>query len=397
MSPHSRRPGGSLGWAALLFAGIILSSTACQVPVFRYALERWESDIFELLVVVGPEGLTKEQEVVVQSLRDATASGAFSVNLRVEVSVVGADTPPPSGAAAGIASESSMTPRLELYFPPKLRSFLTADPIWQGPVTGTNAVRVLRSPMRTTLVKRLLAGESSVWIMVESGNLAEDEKAAKNLVHLIGQAGRELKIPEGIIGHNELASGRPLSPAEADNVLQSEIPLKIDFSLLRISRNDPEEAVLLGMLLNVEHDLGDFAGKPMVFPAFGRGRVLEPLIGAGMTEDNVMFAAGYLCGACSCQVKDENPGVDLLLAANWDEAIAGSEVVMDKVLPPLEGFPGLATVASRSGEGTETEVGAGTAKSEGSRLSPLKVLALVMVVVVLVIGLATIKLRRSAA
>ncbi|MCB1088647.1 MAG: hypothetical protein KDM63_16535, partial [Verrucomicrobiae bacterium] len=75
----------------------------------------------------------------------------------------------------------------------------------------------------------------------------------------------------------------------------------------------------------------------MVFPVFGRGRLLEPLIGKGVRSENVMEYATYICGACSCEVKDQNPGVDLLIAADWDTALHGSEVVIEKVLPPLEG------------------------------------------------------------
>ena len=51
---------------------------------------------------------------------------------------------------------------------------------------------------------------------------------------------------------------------------------------------------------------------------FGRGRALDALIGKGINADTIAEAAKFLCGACSCQVKRLNPGVDLLIAANWD-------------------------------------------------------------------------------
>ena len=35
--------------------------------------------------------------------------------------------------------------------------------------------------------------------------------------------------------------------------------------------------------------------------------------------------------------KRGNPGADLLLTADWSEVLEGSEVVIDKILPPLEG------------------------------------------------------------
>ena len=120
----------------------------------------------------------------------------------------------------------------------------------------------------------MLAGESSVWLLVESGDREADDEAAAALEGLLARAGDTLEIPEGVIGANEIEAGRVLSQAEEENVVQAGIPLKIGFSLLRLSRDDPEEAVLLGMLLNVEDDLGDYAGQPMVFPAFETYRSL---------------------------------------------------------------------------------------------------------------------------
>ena len=68
----------------------------------------------------------------------------------------------------------------------------------------------------------------------------------------------------------------------------------------------------------------------------------------------MMEACSYLCGACSCEVKRENPGIDLVMNKNWKKFLVGSEVIVDKVLPPLEGvgdlvgadssFPDFATV-----------------------------------------------------
>ena len=37
-----------------------------------------------------------------------------------------------------------------------------------------------------------------------------------------------------------------------------------------------------------------------------------------LTAANIERWASYLCGACSCHVKESNPGTDLLLCANWE-------------------------------------------------------------------------------
>ena len=49
------------------------------------------------------------------------------------------------------------------------------------------------------------------------------------------------------------------------------------------------------------------------------------------------MASQYLCGECSCEVKDENPGADILLAANWEGILEDSYTIIDQKLPPLAG------------------------------------------------------------
>ena len=68
---------------------------------------------------------------------------------------------------------------------------------------------------------------------------------------------------------------------------------------------------------------------------------MPPLIGDGITEDNVLDYTYYICGPCSCQIKYQNPGMDLLVSRDWYAFLEGSEVVKDKELPPLSGVSDL--------------------------------------------------------
>ena len=72
------------------------------------------------------------------------------------------------------------------------------------------------------------------------------------------------------------------------------------------------------MLLAVEPDLHKFEKEPMVFAVYGRGRAMPPYVGKGITQANLVDCIAFLAGACSCMVKDENPGVDLLMRWDWD-------------------------------------------------------------------------------
>ena len=71
------------------------------------------------------------------------------------------------------------------------------------------------------------------------------------------------------------------------------------------------------MLLASEEDLRGFQNEPMAFPIFGQGRVLYALVGKGIKVETVDRAAQFLIGSCSCQVKEQNPGVDLVMATDW--------------------------------------------------------------------------------
>ena len=101
--------------------------------------------------------------------------------------------------------------------------------------------------------------------------------------------------------------------------------------------------------MRTEDDLLEESGKPMVFPVFGRGRALWAYIGAGITEENIAEAAQFLIGPCSCQIKRQNPGSDLLLTADWEGSLEGLIETKDVELPPLSGLEGFTVDVDDSG------------------------------------------------
>jgi hypothetical protein len=114
--------------------------------------------------------------------------------------------------------------------------------------------------------------------------------------------------------------------------LRSPLPLRVGFALLRLSRQDAAEGPFVRMLLHSEKGLADVRG-PIVFPVFGRGRVLTGLHGEDLTAEEMKRAASFVCGACSCQVKRLNPGTDLLIAADW-EALLDAPAQPETTTPP---------------------------------------------------------------
>ena len=98
---------------------------------------------------------------------------------------------------------------------------------------------------------------------------------------------------------------------------------KLKLGVLKVARSDAAEKWLVRMLLSVESDLQEYVDKnpnePLVFAIYGRGRAMPPFAGKGITTENLADCAVFLAGACSCMVKDQNPGKDLLIRWNWDK------------------------------------------------------------------------------
>jgi hypothetical protein len=98
--------------------------------------------------------------------------------------------------------------------------------------------------------------------------------------------------------------------------------LKLKFTVLPLSLDDPAKRQFAAMLAGPAHQDYVKDGIPFAAPVFGRGRVLGawPLeeLDDLMIEDTSLF----LTGRCSCRVKNENPGWDLLLKVDWETALA---------------------------------------------------------------------------
>ena len=56
--------------------------------------------------------------------------------------------------------------------------------------------------------------------------------------------------------------------------------------------------------------------------------MLDAIDAKELSSQTVMNACQYMVGECSCTVKTQNPGVDLLMSANWSEALGGDTVVI---------------------------------------------------------------------
>lgn len=309
-------------WGLGLVAGTV---AACQVPVFRYALERWKSDRYEILVL-GEEPLNEQQQQLVERLSKAIDSEPESPSAVRFINVT-------EGLDPGLRDlwRERTTPEQPLMIAlyPK-RSQVPNRLAYSASLTDDHVNQLLDSPVRQSIFSKLLQGDSAVWVFVPCGDSAKDEAAYQILESQLAKEAQLIELP----GVEELEI--------SEEVLDScKIDLRIGFSIVRLERNDVQEDFLLQTLLNSESDLREF-DEPLVFPVFGRGRVLYALVGKGISADTIRSATSFMTGPCSCQVKEQNPGFDMLLSGDWEQAIG--EVLISDPIPAGDARPKLLTI-----------------------------------------------------
>ncbi|MCZ7647125.1 MAG: hypothetical protein M5U26_18020 [Planctomycetota bacterium] len=317
--------------AAALMGLLCASASACDTPVFRYALERWEADFFVALVVSrGP--LTEPEDALAERLRARDDPEAQLPNLvtyffdlnrprdeRLEEMEKWVRHP-----LGDLAKVEPGKPILMLLYPqlPNLPALA-----WSGALNEAHVQALLDSPARRETARRLVKGDAVVWLLVGCGDEAADRELDARLTGLLRKMEAEFE-----------AARTQQAEAEDDDpdAARPAADLKLKMSTLRVSREGTGEQVLMRMLLEPYPALAE-RKVPLIFPIFGRGRALDPLIPDDIEEHTVRHVTSFLAGPCSCEVKEQNPGFDLLVACNWDDLLGGRYVV-DKALPPLTGL-----------------------------------------------------------
>ena len=136
----------------------------------------------------------------------------------------------------------------------------------------------------------------------------------------------------------------------------------------------------------------------MLFPIFGRGRVVPPAIGEEIQPEAIREMAEFLTGPCSCEVKEMNPGYDLLLSANWSPLGEYQEERLP-ALPPLTGLSEFAARAtndpkSQSGQPAAALAAVGTVPPASEHL--VRNLAVVAGIGIFFLAAATLVLKARA-
>ena len=362
--------------AALVTATLwVVAAPACNVPVSRYALERWEADPYEI-IVLHRDPFTGQQQALLDTLQKAGRDSL--ANLSVSNVNVSAEVPQPL-RVLWTAQANPTAPWMVVRYPRKTKIEL---PAWGGPLSAETVGALLESPVRQNIAQKLLGGDAVVWLLMESGDQRHDDQTAQLLEAELRKLEQSLVLPES----------SPLDPPTNTN-----LPLKIVFSTVRLVRSNPAERMLANLLLNWNTNL--LAEKEvMLFPIFGRGRVIPPAIGEEIQPEAIREIAEFLTGPCSCEVKEMNPGYDLLLSANWS-SLGDYQAEMLSESPPLTGLSQFAAGATNDPKARSGQPGASLAAAGTAPVAPrhlVRNLAVVLGIGIVLLTAAMLVLKTRA-
>jgi hypothetical protein len=184
---------------------------------------------------------------------------------------------------------------------------------------------MISSPFRLKIAEKISTGREIVWFILTSGDKKADTAALELLTKALKKTNDEYeKFRQEMNSTTAIQQNR--SPAM----------LPLTFLLLSLDRNDPKEAFFVASLLKSEPRL-ESVKTPIAFAVFGKGRCLPAVTGEQLTEENILYNCYFMGGECSCEVKYQNPGFDLLMKLDWDKAISlnRNEAYIEEPIPEL--------------------------------------------------------------
>lgn len=280
----------------LLILGFVLAvsittASACTIPVFRFALDRWEADPFHL--VLPPS--TSQDPAISDLLRPLRANGKANLTIT--------SAPDATTSELKYSRESDHL-------------------VWSGDLNTQTLPTLLDSPARQQILKHILAGDSVIWVIAEGGTEADQAEADR--------------IEKRLQFLEQVAALPVQNPNDPDSQLGPGPPLLLKFTTLRLDRNDPAELPLIQMLAGPNQKV-DPKTTSFAAAVFGRGRVLGAWPLTDLDDASLEDACMFLVGRCSCRVKNENPGWDLLMNVDWEKSLA--EVKATLVSAPTAAEP----------------------------------------------------------
>jgi len=319
-----------------------LDARACDTPVYRFAMYNWRY-VAPYQVFYMYRGQPDEADRAANETLEALAAN-LPAAANVTLTSVNVDDEAELESLPGVVREAWRN--LPKTSQPVHLIFTPHGTLLDAKRLDVQEVRALvDSPGRTKLSQLLQQGHAGVLIVLTGASDEENSAVEEVVTEVIRRGAAGEIVPFSLIP--------PVDDA-ADLDLQTDDAAP-DVGRLTVRRDDPDERWFVRMLLHVEADLAEDQ-RPMVFPAYGRGRVMEPYLAGGVTVENLSEAVAFVTGACSCEVKEQNPGMDLLTHWDWEaaaQAVAeryGAEEGNEHLLDQGNLFPSILIAADETAD-----------------------------------------------
>lgn len=318
----------------LLLAGLIASAqvsapaasaepASAPAAASRVGFWKWKPDYYRAVVIYNAENPVESDEGL-KAIQAKTEDKTRSLNLSLrKIDVTDKANIDEKTTEVLKIAEPEKFPFTIIYFP---ENSDVENPLWTGHVTLEEADTVADSPARREIARRLLKGESAVWLLIESGVEYKDYRILKLL-------SEEIKN----IGSNPSGGETPVPP-KTDGAKEENKPGKhVKMSIMRISRDDTAEKSLLNMLNFIEPEIMNVSNEPVLVPVYARGRVLELFPNDEINRDNIRNTIGLLAGENIDRETGLKTGTALLLSVNWD-GFTDRKLSIDEELPALRDY-----------------------------------------------------------
>lgn len=361
--------------AAALVIDAAVPARACSTPVCRYAMYNWPTAPYYVFYIHHGQP-APEDEAVHKAIEEMSTAEAAPANVVLE-RIDGGDQEalkrlPEVVQEAWAEADDGSSPVHLVYT-------AWGAKLFSGRLDKKTLDAMVHSPARKKLAELLHEGNMAVMLVLPGSDAKANAAAEKAVAKIVADAAagkfstdaglygdylpeqpaaENLKQEQGSSAQQDTdqpgdaaptgqddAAGQPGDATEtqdsdaadagdSDDGAEPEAaedPNQIRLASLTVSRSDLAEKWLVEALMAIEPDLDEYAKEPMVFAVYGRGRAMPPYLGEGITADNLADVAFFLAGPCSCMVKGQNPGMDLLMAWDWDataEAWAATDPAM---------------------------------------------------------------------
>jgi len=298
--------------AVVLLLGAVLAvatpGIACDIPVYEYTLTMWQRDPYEVLYLYRGTQDPKDKQVNdylerTEWGRDSNANFVFT-----PADVATLD----QGQGRALARQvwewhKSRDLPFHVVLTPRGAELFT------GRLDVSTVKAMVQSAKRKDLATQLCQGKHGLLLLLLGPDDGENASARKAVRDAVAEAKKE----------------------------------GVEVGQLEVERDDKSEKWLVDQLLCVEEDLKEIQ-RPMVFGTFGRGHVLEPFVGKGITHGNMLDLLAFMNGPCSCEIKAASPGMDLLTDWDWEAQVSGWPAEEEAAIQPDTPKPTGSAAASRS-------------------------------------------------